>query len=238
MKVSELFYQLSVGELSNLSMSNEGSGSIREQDQGKLITYVNGALLAIHKRFVLVTKEVLIECYDHITNYHLKKRYALHSGSTEPYKYIIDLPNNMFKEDVIRVIEVYNALKQKLPLNDPGRFGSVYTPSPLVLQVPEPITRNALSVVYQAENIPLNYVGLEPTEVLAQEFELPHFLEAALINHISYKVYSHMNGQEHQAKAQEYLTLYEAECTDIEANDLVSQSTSTTTSKLHEKGFV
>ena len=91
MKVSELFYRLSVGELSNLSMSNEGSGEIREKDKGKLIVYTNAALKALHKRFVIVTKEVLVETIDHITNYPLKKRYALSSNANTPYKFIIDL---------------------------------------------------------------------------------------------------------------------------------------------------
>lgn len=238
MNVSELFYNLSVGELSNLAMSGEGSGTIREKDQGKLITYINGAMKALHKRFVLLSKEVLIETVDHITNYHLKRRFALSSNSTEKYKYIIDLHDNQFQEDVIRILEVTNALKQKLPLNDPGNFLSVFTPAPTTLQVPEPITRNALSVIYQAEHVPLQFTGLAKDKMLAQTIEIPGFLEAALTNHVAYKVYSHMNGQEQQAKAQEYLVMYENECSEVENNDLMAQSQSVTHSKLNERGFV
>lgn len=238
MNVSELFYRLSVGELSNLAMSGEGSGTIRAKDQGKLVSYINSAMEALHKRFVLISKEVLIETVDHITHYHLKKRYALSSNSSEKYKYIIDMRDNPFKEDVIRVLEVWNALKQKLPLNDPGNFWSVYTPSPTILQVPEPITRNALSVIYQANAVPLEYVGKPPKEALAQEIDIPNFLETALTNYVAYKVYSHMNGQEQQAKSQEYLVLFENECTEVEKNDLMAQSQSVTHYKLNERGFV
>lgn len=238
MKVSELFYRLSVGELSNLAMSNEGNGEIRQQDQGKLLVYTNAALMAVHKRFVLNTKEVLIETIDHIVNYHLKVQFALSSNSTERNKYIIDSVGSPFTGDVIRILEVYDAMKWKLPLNDPGHSESLFTPGPNVLQVPNPINRMALSVMYQANHDPLEFLGLKNEEVLAQHIEMPEFLESALLNHVAYKVFSHLNGAEHQSKAQEYIAMYEAECSEIEENDLIGQSQSTTQTKLQERGFV
>lgn len=238
MKVQELFYRLSVGELSNLAMSKEGSGEIRPEDQGKLIVYVNAALTAIHKRFLLITREVLIETVDYITNYHLKTQYALSSNSDEPYKYIIDLGGSPFDGEIIRILEVYDARKHKLPLNDPGHSESLFTPGPFTLQVPNPINRNALSVMYQANHKPLEFIGLKNDDVLAQEIDVPGFLEAAMTNHVAYKVFSHLNGQEHQAKAQEYLTLFDTDCAEIEEKDLINQSQSNTQTKLHERGFV
>lgn len=238
MNIQELFYRLSVGELSNLAMSGEGSGNIREADQAKLIVYTNAALSAIHKRFLLITKELLLEPLDHITNYHLKKEFARSSNSDQRYKYIIDLPGSPFTGDVIRVIEVYDSRKLKLPLNDPGRFDSLFTPAPTTLQVPEPVNRNALSVMYQASHKPLEFLGLKLEEVQAQDINLPEFLEAALINNIAYRVFSHLNGQEHQAKSQEYISMYEAECTEIEENDLINQTQSNTQTKLQERGFI
>lgn len=238
MKVSDLFYNLSIGELSNLAMSGEGSGTIRDKDQGKLVSYINAGVNALHKRFVLVTKELLIECFDHITTYQFKRKFAITSNSSEKYKYIIDYPDFPFEEDVIRILEVSNALRQKLPLNDPGDFMSVFTPAPDVLQVPEPITRNSLSVIYQAESVPLKYLGIDKEVALAQEIQIPGFLESALTNYVAYKVYSHMNGQEQQAKSQEYLVMYENECSEVEKNDLTAQTQSVTHHKLNERGFV
>lgn len=238
MKVSDFFYNLSVGELSNLAMSEEGSGTIREQDQGKLIVYVNAALTAIHKRFILITKEVLVETLDHVTNYHLKKQFALSSNSNERYKYIIDVIGAPFAGDVLRILEVYDARQTNLPLNDPGQPNSLFTPGPATLQVPNPITRNALSVIYQANHVPLKFKGISLTEVGNQEIDVPEFLENALTNHVAYKVYSHMNGTEHQAKAQEYLSLFDTDCVEIEENDLINQTQSTTQTKLNERGFI
>lgn len=238
MIVSELFYNLSVGEVSNLAMGNDGDGTIRETDQGKVISYLNSAMGALYKRFVIITKEALIETVDHITEYKLKRQYALSSGSSEPYKYIIDSIGNPFIEDCIRILEVSNALKRKLPLNDPGNPYSVFTPRPMVLQVPNPITRDALSVMYQAKNTPIEFLGLDNDKVLSQEIEIPNFLESALQNYVAYKIYSHFNGQEHQGKAQEYMSLYDNECTEIELNDLVQQSQSESQMKLIERGFV
>ena len=238
MKVSELFYDLSVGEVSNLAMSDEGSGKIRTKDQGKLVVYLNDALTALHKRFVLRTAEVLIEPVDHITTYHLKKQFSLSSKSNEKVRYIIDTELSPFEGNVIRVLEVWDARGLQLPLNDPGKFSSVFTPYPDVLQVPEPINRNALSVIYQAGPRKIEYLGLSEAEVLDQDFTIPDFLLNALKNQIAYKIYTHMNGQEHVAKAQEYLTIYESECVEIENSDLVSQTQSTTQTKLESRGFI
>lgn len=238
MKISELFYTLSVGELSNLAMSNEGSGTIRDKDQGKLVSYINASLKMMHKRFVLRTKEVLIETVDHITMYHLNKRYALTSDSNEPYRYIIDSDGSPFEEDVVRILEVWDAFGNQQYLNDPGQSQSLFTPFPTILNVPAPVTHNAMSVIYQADHVPFVYVGEDQKTALAQNIDIPGFLESALTNCIAYKVYSHLNGQEHQAKAQEYLTLYEGDCTDIEDKDLVNQSISKTQMKLYERGFV
>jgi hypothetical protein len=238
MKVSELFYILSVGELSNLAISNEGSGTIREKDTGKLITYINSGLDLLYKRFILSTDELILELYDWITSYNLRKEFAMSSGSKQKYKYILDLPEHPYMENVVQVVEVWDALRHKLPLNDPGRHNSVYTPSPLVLQVPNPINGQYLSVVYQAKAKPLKALGLSQDDLIAQEIPLPDFLISALTNHVAFKVYNHMNGQDHSAKAQDYFALFEADCTLIEEKDLVSQTQSNTTTKLEERGFV
>ena len=47
-----------------------------------------------------------------------------------------------------------------------------------------------------------------------------------------------MNGQEHQAKAQEYITLYENACNLVEEGDFANQTVSNSHSKLVDRGFV
>lgn len=234
MDVNELFRRLSVGELSNLSMSMEGNGSIEENHHQKLVLYINDGLKKLYGRFVLNTKDVLIEQVGHITNYHLLKRFAEsnYNPEIEPYPYIKDRVNEPFLEDVIKILEVYDTCGVKLPLNDAERTNSLFIPQANCLQVPYPQTGVCLSVVYQAAHPVLEASNLDA------EIELPEILEPALREFVAYKVYSHTNSQEATVKAQEHLSQYEATCTDAELKDLVSTSVATTNSTFEKRGWV
>lgn len=231
MKVEDLFSRLSYGELSNLSIGNEGRGSIREEDIPKVTAHVNDGLLRIYSRFVLSTKQLLVEQVRHITNYHLIPKFAESSGSDVEWPYIKDLPDEKFEGDLIRILEVKDD-RGTLPLNDTGNPHSLFTPYPQVLQVPEPRAGKPLSIEYQARHITLNNDDLE------QEILIPFVLEGALQSFVAYKIFNHMNGQDNQVKSQEHLNTYDGICTDVEARDLVNATTATSHYKLEERGFV
>ena len=231
MKLEDLFSRLSYGELSNLSIGNEGRGSIREEDQAKVTAHVNDGLLRIYSRFVLSSKQLLIEQVRHITNYHLIPKYAESSGSDVEWPYIKDLPDDKFLGDLIRVLSVSDD-RGELPLNDTGNPRSLFTPYPQVLQVPEPRAGKPLSIEYQARHIILENDDLD------QEIVIPFVLEGALQSFVAYKIFSHMNGQDNQVKSQEHLNTYDGICVDVEARDLVNATTATSHYKLEERGFV
>lgn len=231
MKLEDLFSRLSYGELSNLSIGNEGRGSIREEDIPKVVAHTNDGLLRIYSRFVLSTKQLLVEQVRHITNYHLIPKFAESTGSDVEWPYIKDLPDEKFQGDLIRVLEVHDD-RGELPLNDTGNPRSLFTPYPQVLQVPEPRAGKPLSIEYQARHITLN------NEDLDQEILIPFVLEGALQSFVAYKIFSHMNGQDNQVKSQEHLNTYDGICIDVEARDLVNATTATSHYKLQERGFV
>lgn len=232
MKLEDLFSRLSYAELSNLSIGNEGRGSIKEEEIPKVTAHVNDGLLRIYSRFVLSTKQLLIEQVRHITNYHLIPKFAESTGSDVDWPYIKDLPDDKFQGDLIRILEVHDHEGFKLPLNDTGNPHSLFTPYPQVLQVPEPKAGKPLSIEYQARHIILNNEDLE------QEILIPFVLEGALQSFVAYKIFSHMNGQDNQVKSQEHLNTYDGICVDVEARDLVNATFATSHHKLEERGFV
>ena len=238
MNVSELFTSLSLGVFSNLALGMDGVGEIRASDQRKIIAYANDALLALHSRFVLREAEVLIQQVEHITHYHLKRRFAITSQSLEPYKYIIDISGEPFEEDVLKILGAYDSLGNQIVLNDSELPNSYFTPKMDTLQIPNPMHGVGTSVIYQARHPVLQYDGLSKDEMLKQEINIPFFMEGLLRQHIASQTYSHMNSQEHTIKAQEYLTLYEVGCVEIEEKDMVNQTISTSHDKLHMRGFV
>lgn len=232
MKLEELLSRLSYAELSNLSIGNEGRGSIKEEDIPKLVAHVNDGLVRIYSRFVLSTKQLLIEQVRHITNYHLIPKYAESTGANVPWPYIKDLPDEPFKGDVIRILEVHDSMGREYVLNDKDDPNSLFTPAPQLLQVPTPKAGQSLAVLYQARHDYLENDDLE------QEIFIPFVLEGALQAFVAYKVFSHMNGQENQIKSQEHLSTYDGICSDVEERDLVNATFATSHHKLEERGFV
>ena len=240
--VEKLFRDLSYGELSNLYVGADGMGVIEENQYPKLIQYANEGLRRLHGKFILREDDVLVEQLAHITNYHLRTKYSESAGADVPYRYIKDLPGEPFKDDVVKVIAVYRGDGYRYPLNDVGRADSLFTPSPTILQVPQPLQGMAMSVHYQAYHIPLadgqDGRGISTREVLDQWIELTPILHGALQSYIAAKVYSHMGGQENMMKGTEHMANYEAICGEVMMNDLVTQTATTTNDKLEERGFV
>lgn len=231
--VNDLFTSLSFGALSNLAMSNEGSGEIRQADQNKVINALNESLRRIYARFALSEKQMMISQYEHITNYHLDKRFAMHNPErlAQHYPYILDLPNEQFNNDVIKIIAVYSDVGRKYHLNNESETYSLFTPSPNILQVPLPKAGEPLSIHYQAAHPTLEY-GVKEAEVF-----IPLVLKDALLARTAYSVYSNMNTQEATVKAAEHLQMYDTSCSEVEDQGWAS-ITDGHSNKFHQRGFV
>lgn len=234
MNVNELFRRLSFGELSNLSIGSEGAGSINEDGRAKIISYANEGLLRLYSRYVLKESNLLLQLSDFITNYHLTARYA--QSNANPLQgdtlYIVDNLLEPFPDDVIKVLEVTNAIGQRLPLNDIDNALSLFTPQPTMLQMTYPQEGQVLSVVYQAQHDQLAYDDFDA------RIHLPRVLEGALTAFVAHKVFLHMNGQDNSAKSAEHLAIFEGICQDVVDKDLVNSSSSSSGAKFHDRGFV
>lgn len=236
MKLSKLFKDLALTELSNLALADGGDISIQKREQ--ITIHVNEALLTLHARFVLREKDLLIEMQEAVTNYHLLKKYAYsHYDIENPPQdccapYIIDLGREQFGEDVIKILSVYSTDGCKLPLNDLEKCNSVFTPQSTVLQVPFPVPGCALSIEYQASHPILNHENLD------SEIQLPKILHSALKSHIAGQVFMHMNTQENTAKGQQHMMNFETRCQEVIDRDLVSSSVSTTNDRFAKRGWI
>jgi len=234
MKIVELFRRLSYGELSNLAIANP-DGTLVEEKHPQITQYVNEGLLRLYSRFILEEKVLLIEQYEHITSYHLKNRFAESAGADIAYPYIKDMPDEPFLGDVIRILSVSDENGVAKILNDKDDSNSFFTPQPDILQIPNPIEGQPLSITYQARHWTLDdRIG----KILKQEIDVPFFLESALQSYVAYKVYSDMNGVENIGKSQEKLAAYEQICIETEMKDLINQSFHTSHTKLEQRGFV
>lgn len=244
MLLSELLKRLSYGELSNLAISQEGSGSIVEAKVPQLVGYANEALLRLYSRFLLLEKTLIIDQVAHITSYALRIENAQSQApdgevGNPPYRFIMDSEGEPFTGDVIKILEVHDSFGNEFFLNDASKISSVFTPYPDVLQIPRPRVGVGMSVLYQARHPKLfdETMG-EGAGVLDQNVNIPFSLEGALQSIMAGLVFSHMNGQENVAKSQEFFSWAEVLCTEVEQKDLVSQSNSSSHHKFEQRGFV
>lgn len=247
MKLSQLLARLSRGPLSNLSMSNDGDGTIVTARHPAFVDYINDGLLQLHSQFVLIENELIIEEQEGTTTYKIHSDYSLETG-VGALKYIRDSAADPYANDLIKILAVYrdNTLGGSQPiqvaLNDATKDDSVYTPKFDVLQIPDPVQDAPIYLLYQAKHPELLITepvepATEPTVDLDQDIELPDVLAPALIEYVSYKVYTHMNGQEHTAKAKEHFDNYRLIVGHVEDKDLVNSSLSNTNTKFNERGF-
>lgn len=228
--VAEFYTRMSYGQLSNLAMA-ETPGQLSATGKPKVLAAANDALLRLYSRFVLKEANVLIEMHSHITFYHLIKRFSRTEGSTsEEYRYILDLPWEVFEDDVIKPTKVTDSTGNELKLNDPTDPWSVTTPQGKILQVPRPVNYRALSVLYQASHKKL----VEETDVI----EVPETLLEALCEYTAYKVFSHMNTPESVQKGMLHEQNFEKICADVIAQDLVHTSISAANTRFTKNGWI
>ncbi|MFP3645152.1 hypothetical protein [Paraburkholderia sp. SIMBA_054] len=234
MNITELFADLSFGELSSLNLAQEGTGIITDAGKERIIRFANEGLLKLHTRFILKQNDVLVEMVEWITSYHLLLKFAESQQgiSQQRHLYIKDLWEEPFQEDVIRILNVFDSNGCELPLNDEGNEHSVFTPQGDLLQVPHPIEGMALSIGYQAKHVPLTLADL------TQEIELPEVLHPALRAWVAWRAFGQVNTQESQGIAAGHRAAFDDACNEVTAQDLVSTSQSQTNNRFQRNGWI
>lgn len=232
MNIEDLFEKLSYGPYSALYSGADGKGYIDEQAQPQVLSHANDALLKLYTKFDLYQKNIMVQMNEISTFYHLSSKFSPHNHeSNERYRYILDMPEERFKDDVIRILNVYNSYGYLCPLNDDGNPYSLFTPQKNVLQVPRLMPQQILSVLYQARHPKL------AVDDLSQEILLPEVLTEAFIAYIAYKKYTNMDTEESTVKAQEHLAMFDRLCNEAVNDDAVSTSHSTTNTRFEKAGF-
>ena len=238
MKIEELFRQLSLGELSNLSISADGTGTIKPEQHEKIILYTQTGLDKLYGKFLLLEKQLTITPLSGLMRYPLLAKHSIYGREptelSDPF--IIDTEGEPFEEDVVKVLSAYDQDGRTVLLNDESAGFSLFTPAPQVIQYPREIPSwvsiTSLVVTYQAKHPRLLVADLD------QEFDLPSVLETALRYFIAGSVYSHMNGEANTAKGLEFMAHYESSCAEVVDRDLVSQSGSAANHRFQRNGWI
>lgn len=236
MKLQEIFDQLSYGEFADLDLGNRNDGGIRVEDYPKIVPHINMALTALYKRFTLAYDEVYIQQYDHINTYYLDNKYAVtNTSSTEPIKYIQDSVYKPFNaEQLIKIERVFSELGDELYTNDDNTFSSVYTPTYNTIQVPHPVSDNAMRVIFTKGHDKIVLTGLDPNITIV---DIPVSYLEPLLYYVASRVFAGMSGVDSQNQSNNYMSKYEISCQEIERLNL-TQKDNTTNLRLEINGWV
>lgn len=235
MNLQDFYKKLANGRLSNTAMV-EGIApvTIKAVHQPKVTDAINEGLIRLYTRFILNEKAVVIGLKDSITSYHLN---SLYSESLAPqvgveYPYILDGDSEVFTNDVIRIMAVYDNNGVKLPLNNATESISVFTPVFNTVRISDPITGQRITVVYQAKHATL--VNTSPL----QEIILPDTLYGALEAYVAYLLFADINSDDAKFKSDKQLMRYEEICGDVRLTDAVSSTTLQSNIKFMNRGWV
>ena len=242
MQLSDLFEQLTQGELSQLQLSGRDSTGILQKDYPKIIPHINLALTELYKRFNLRTSEVVIQQYDHIQTYYLDKLFAqTNTDSDKPTKYIMDSQYQPFTDNVLIIDTINNELGEELYKNQDrsffkgsDKYWAVSTPSYNSVQVPYPDNANQMIVTYRADHDPI--IINEDTQLKNVHIPIsPSYLEPLLL-YIAARVYTNLGSNEGN-EGNNYTAKFEASVKKIEELNLyVTEDTHNI--KLEENGWV
>lgn len=233
MNVGELFQRLSFGELANLSIGTDGSGFIAETQHGRVVSYANSALTALHSRFIHKINYATVQLSAGIQRYQLAPLYAVSNttpNNTKP-RYIIDTAEEPFPDDVVRIIQATGTTISA----ETGDVVEILTRmvSHDTLFVTDPVEGALLTVEYQA-----NHPRLSIPVDLTEGISLAPLLEEALEARIAAYVYSAMDGEAQMAKSQTLLNRFESICALVKLESLLQEGAPADHDRLPKGGWV
>lgn len=247
MQLTEIFNQLTYGELSQLSIGGGDTGEISEKNYAQILAHINLGLTALYKRFPLKESRLTIELQAGRFTYPLHSSYAQSNArSRELVKYIADAASP-FKDDIHKVETLYTDEGYEVGLNDGASPYSVMTPSAAVLRVPASIVAKApdlppelltssLEVVYRA-NHPLITLDALDFGIDTVSVELPYSHLEPLLLFIASRVNNPLGMVNEFNVGNNYAAKYEQACQLLEVSNLrVDQNSQP--DRLHRSGWV
>jgi len=248
MKLSEVFRQLSYGELSQLNIGNTGAGEIKDADYDRLVAAINLGLTALHTRFPLSRKILELQLVLGTSTYFLTRDFAVsNEESAEDPKYILDTNDSPFMDELLKVLEVKTAAGYLLPLNINGEEWSLHTPSISSLQVPTGIhtpdtetpadyVTDTLLVTYQANHVYLP-VGVGEYRADTVEIALPYAYLEPLLYYVASRMHNPLGMVNEFHMGNSFSAKYEIACQNLEKHNISVDQVGTST-KFQNRGWV
>lgn len=238
MKLSEVFSQLTYGELSQLNLGGSEVGAIEPKNYAQVVAHVNMGLLSLYKRFNLKEGRLMFTLEAGKTHYPL--------NTSEDVLFTVAAGEEEFADDILKVERVYTAAGFELGLNDLEDVYACMTPSNSMLRVPAAIAAQsmdlpdqlkttALTVVYRAKHpMIVATSSFSPSRV---ELELPYTHLEPLLLYVASRVHNPIGMTNEFHAGNSYAAKFEQACQQLEVQNLrVDQGSQS--NRLQRNGWV
>ncbi len=221
MKLSEFFTDLSLGELSQLSVGTENSGNIAESEYPKIIRFLQKALTRLYTRFPLRFEEVIIEQVTGRTRYPLDSKYATTNiDNDEVDHYLVDSVDAPFLDNILQIEEVYSELGEIVAVNNRESDQSIFTVDYKTLLIPEEfLGGSALSVTYKANHPVIKNSGIIDADNI--ELEIHELLLEPLLTMVTAMVFKSTGSPENTQLALQMDVTADMQMSVIESKNLI-----------------
>ena len=231
MKLSEIYTQLTHGELSQLHIGGGEAGEISAANSDKVLSHVNMALAALHKRFLLREERIDVQLMAGRTTYPLHSKYAVMTRqSRELERPLLDTKDNPFLDNILKVERVLTDKGYELGLNDENDPYAIQTPSMSTLRVPVGIVTPTSETPseYRTERLQVMYRANHPllTEENGADFpedcevDLPYSHLEPLLLYIASRVHNPVGMSENYHAGDSYAMKYEQACQLLEQTNI------------------
>lgn len=235
MNLQECLDTLARGKLSNLSLCS--GGKVNEKSIPEVVDAINEGLRRIYTTLTIKEKSVILELTESRTDYEITSEHSLRKWDEEdffsPYKYYIrDTEKDPFVDDILVILEVWDDLGRKRPINDPDDPLAVFIAQPDRLSTNFTREGRVLNVIYRAKHL-----DLVATE-LSTRIQLPENLYGALFSYVAYLLTGRMNTQEATANSARYLAEYQSIINEITMSSTLNPDKVVSDFKFVKRGWV
>ena len=225
--LQEILDNLTYGELGHVAIGGAAMGHIEAKDYPRIVSCLNGALTAIHKRFLLRTGTVLVQQIEGQTTYYLRREFAVtnpdNPGQT---KYLLDSEEDPFEDNLFKVERVFNANNAQFELNNPNisdlnpkydkagniiQTAPIYTPQFDVLHLQPASPPEIVRVEYRANHPKITMSDTFDPALI--KLNIPYSILDAISLNVASRIYSPLTAGDGQtAAASTFAYKYELEC--------------------------
>jgi len=219
MLLSEIFDQLTYGELSSLSIGGKKDGAgIAQKDHPEMGAHINLALTALYKIFPLKTAYVNIQQSASIYTYFITSDHSIIDGTADDL-YLIDTVADRFQDDLLKIEGLYDEDGDLLYLNNINEDTSIFNDDYNSITLPNPVAAEIVQVKYRADHVNISHTNLDPTEV---DVKIPRSLLEPLLFYVASRAFSSVPPIEGVSRSSQFLNKFETSVQRLKNLDLVN----------------